>query len=288
MSSPVFDRRRSERFAELLDEMSGRRRHHRRTELDGDLATLVRLVGRVGTAREGPDPGAEFRTGLRSVLLATIDREGIGVTAAEKAAEAAKRAALAGKTQKFRQVGVAGTGRARAAVLIGVTAGALALSGVSAASTDSLPGDPLYQVKRSSERAQLALAGSDQSRGQLYLEFAHSRLQEARRVDAAHLEAVLDDMNRETVAGVSLLASAAVQRGDAGALKVLDWFVREQRVSLSELHKTLPVAGVEPVGRSLALLTDVEKRASDLTSALATGCDVSAVDRLGPKPADNC
>jgi len=39
---------------------------------------------------------------------------------------------------------------------------------------------------------------------------------------------------------------------------------------------------------SLALLADVEKRASDLKNALATGCDVSALDRLGPKPADDC
>ena len=287
MSSPVFDRRRSERFAELLDAASGRRRHHRRTDLDGELATLVRLAGRVGTV-PGPEPGAEFRTGLRSMLLSTIDREGIGVTAGEMAAQAAKRAALAGKTQKVRQVGVAGTGRTRAAVLIGVTAGALALSGVSAASTDSLPGDPLYQVKRSSERAQVALAGSDQSRGQLYLEFALSRLKEARRVDAVHLSDVLSDMNRETVNGVYLLTSAAVQRGDAGALKALDRFVSQQRLSLSELHTTRPTAAIEPMRVSLALLADVEKRASDLKNALATGCDVSALDRLGPKPADDC
>ena len=38
-----------------------------------------------------------------------------------------------------------------------------------------------YNVKRSTERAQLALAGSDVSRGKLYLEFAGSRLDEAGR-----------------------------------------------------------------------------------------------------------
>jgi len=64
--------------------------------------------------------------------------------------------------------------------------------------------------------------------------------------------------------------------------------VSQQRLSLSELHRTLPTAAVEPMRSSLALLTDVERRASDLTRALATGCDVSAIDRLGPKPADNC
>jgi hypothetical protein len=34
-------------------------------------------------------------------------------------------------------------------------AGALLLSGVSAASTNALPGNPLYQVKRTNERAQV-------------------------------------------------------------------------------------------------------------------------------------
>ena len=54
-----------------------------------------------------------------------------------------------------------------------------AVSGMSAASGDAIPGDALYGVKRSTEQAQLALAGSDVSRGQLHLEFARTRLAEA-------------------------------------------------------------------------------------------------------------
>ena len=73
------------------------------------------------------------------MLMAKIERDGIGVTAAQRADEAADRAALAGETQVVRSV-PAGGGRTRAAVLAGFTAGALALSGVSAASTDALPG----------------------------------------------------------------------------------------------------------------------------------------------------
>ncbi len=60
--------------------------------------------------------------------------------------------------------------------------GTVAVSGVSAASGDALPGETLYDVKRSTERAQLALAGNDLGKAQLYLEFARTRIQEASEV----------------------------------------------------------------------------------------------------------
>ncbi len=55
----------------------------------------------------------------------------------------------------------------------------MAVSGISAASENASPGDALYGVKRSTERAQLAMAGSDVTRGQLSLDFAQTRLTEA-------------------------------------------------------------------------------------------------------------
>ncbi len=153
--------------------------------------------------------------------MAKIERDGIGVTGRAKAAEPANRAALAGKTQVVRQVS-AGHGRTRAAVLIGVTAGALALSGVSAASTDSLPGDALYQVKRSSERAQLALAGSDLSRGQLHLEFATAACARRSRCQPFEAAGGLADMDGEASEGVRLIvgvgrAEPAIRRAWASS-----------------------------------------------------------------------
>src|SRR5207245_7569974 len=95
---------------------------------------------------------------------------------------------------------VVGGKRARGAVLVGLAAGTLALSGMSAASGNAMPGDPLYGVKRSTESARLALAGSDISRGQLYLEFARNRLAEAQAIgpNGAGLSGMLDDMDAET------------------------------------------------------------------------------------------
>jgi len=235
VNSPIFDRRRAERLNELLDEAAGRRRRHRRTDLDPELSELVGLTRHLATLPAAPDPDAEFRSGLRAMLMAKVEREGIGVTAQAKASQLASRAAIAAKTQPVRQV-PAGHGRTRAAVLIGVTAGALALSGVSAASTNSLPGQPLYQVKRSSERAQLAMAGSDLTRGQLHLEFAQSRVREAAMVPAQQALSVLADMNSETSRGLNLILGWAEQNRDTTALTGVDDFVESQRRLLYELR----------------------------------------------------
>ena len=278
----MTERRRIERFAELLDEANGGRRHHRRIEMDSDLASLVDLSGRVGTL-EQPGPTDDFRDGLRTLLMATIAREGIGTSTALHAEQAAAQAALAGKTQVVRQVTAPGSGRTRAAVIIGVAVGALTLSGVSVASTDAIPGDALYSVKRTSEQAQLVLAGSDANRGQLHLEFARSRLVEASLVEPGAVDAVFAAMDAEVTAGARMLFSTAIQRGDGSALDAIEAFVKQQRTDLTRLRLELPHAD-EQLRRSLDLLQDVETRANLLRAALLGACSVTQVDQLGPSP----
>jgi hypothetical protein len=78
-----MDRRSAERFAELLDESHGSLRHHTRGQADGELAELVAIGHSLSAARPGVRVDSEFRTGLRAMLLATAERDGIGVTAAE-------------------------------------------------------------------------------------------------------------------------------------------------------------------------------------------------------------
>jgi Domain of unknown function (DUF5667) len=279
----MFDRRRSERFAQLLDEGKGRRRHHRETDLYGELPELVSVAGRLTRAatEDTLSPDSDFRTGLRAMLMAKIEREGVGAGAQVKADQAASRAALAGRTQVVGQVR-GGTGRTRAAVLVGVTTGAILLSGVSAASTDALPGDPLYQVKRSTERAQLAFAGSDASRGQLYLEFARARIGEASRVQPGQLAAVLGDMDVDTQQAVTLLTSAAIAGQDSSPLQAILTFVNGQRRSLEDGFSTTDSAVV----KAMSTLTQAETRAKDWIKALQKGCPARQdADAFGPQPA---
>jgi hypothetical protein len=246
----------------------------------------VATAAEASATRVAPEPTDEFKAGLRTMLIATAEREGIGVTADEKAAQAASRAAMSAKTAVVKQVRTPSSGRARAAVIIGVMAGALLLSGVSAASTDALPGNPLYQVKRTNERAQLALAGSDASRGRLYLDFAADRLSEARQVSADWTGRVLKDMDDETVAGVSLLIGVA-SAGDTSAIAPIRAFVDAQRPVLAGYGANSP-SGVDSVRHSMNLLDRVSARADAIEAAVVKGCGFAAPDDLGPKPAAHC
>ncbi|RQX51128.1 hypothetical protein DLJ57_10795, partial [Micromonospora chalcea] len=227
MDSDLFSRRRAERFAQLLDEANGGRRHHVRSKADGELTALVEVSRRLSAERPDVEVDAEFRTGLRAMLVATAEREGVGTPA--KTTTGVRGTLLPAITGR--------RARARGAILVGVAAGAVALSGISAASENALPGDALYGMKRSTERAQLALASSDISRGQLFLDFARTRLDEAASVrgDRLGFSAVLDDMDADTRQGVRLLTTVAAQRSDPVALDAVDTFLAGQRRVVSGL-----------------------------------------------------
>jgi hypothetical protein len=297
VSPAAFLFRRAERFAQLLDEANGGRRRHARSRLDAELAELVAVGHRVASA--SPDVGVdpEFRSGLRAMLVATAEREGIGATApggsrspasarlARSPAE--RRPAGRPATAGNRPARSANRGRARGAIIVGVAVGAIAVSGMSAASEKAMPGDALYGVKRSTEKAQLALAGSDVTRGQLYLDFARSRAEEAWvvRSDSDGFAAALSDMDADTRQGVRLLTSAAVQRRDPAALDMLEKFVGDQRQRIARVLVEVFDADRERALQSLSVLDAVGKRADALRPALSCGASAGAgTDALGPLP----
>ncbi|HET9518042.1 MAG TPA: DUF5667 domain-containing protein, partial [Actinoplanes sp.] len=172
-----FDRRRAERFAQLLDETNGGHRRRTRDQADEQLAELVAIGQTLCAVRPVVRVDAEFRSSLRAMLVATAERDGIGPAAAPT-----ESAPVTAGQPRLGAILALGTGRrirARGAIVIGVAVGAIAVSGLSSASEHAAPGDALYGVKRSTERAQMALAGSDVTRGQLSLDFARTRLAEA-------------------------------------------------------------------------------------------------------------
>jgi hypothetical protein len=265
----VFDRRRAERFAQLLDEANGGRRHHTRSQVDDQLSELIGIGQQLRTVTMPGGPSPEFRRDLRAMLMATAEREGIGVTAVDPEPDVAP----------------ARPSRARIAIFSGVAVGALAISGVSLASGDANPGDALYGVKRTTEKAQLAMANSDKGRGQLYLEFARTRLGEAHavRTDDPGFASALGDMDEDTLEGVKLLFSAAAERQDASALSAVDTFVEDQRMLVRQLSVLVDGSSSDRVNGSLALLSSIETRSATLRAAIACGVGATgAVDRLGP------
>jgi hypothetical protein len=224
------------------------------------------------------------------MLVATAERDGIGITAVRADAEPGGVHAAVREPKRGLLGHAAGRRiRARGAIVIGVAAGAMAVSGISAASENATPGDALYGVKRSTERAQLAMAGSDVTRGQLALDFARNRLAEATAlVGSSGFAGVLDDMDADTRQGVRLLTTSAVDRKDIAPLDTVDRFVTKQRIVLTPATDTLGPAERKRAAESLALLDKVEERAEALIARLA--CDPmgrNGADSLGPK-LDDC
>ncbi|MBE0448253.1 MAG: hypothetical protein IBX64_09180 [Actinobacteria bacterium] len=102
-------------------------------------------------AIEGGVPSAVFKTGRGKVLAAS---------------------SLSSMRGLYKKAAIASTAAA-AALLI-------TMGGLAYASGDSMPGNPLYGIKRIVENAQLALAFDSESRARLHFEFAQRRIAEAR------------------------------------------------------------------------------------------------------------
>jgi hypothetical protein len=290
MNIDLFDRRRAERFAELLGETTGGRRHHTRGPADEQLAELVAIGHRLSAARTRVHVEPEFRVGLRAMLVATAERDGIGVTASVVETEPGAHAGVREPGRGL--IRLSGSGRrirARGAIVIGVAAGALAVSGISAASENASPGDALYGVKRSTERAQLAMAGSDVTRGQLSLDFARTRLAEATAMqgDDPAFGGVLNDMDADTKNGVRLLTGSAVSRSQSAPLTTVDRFVTRQRHAIEPVLGRLSPANKERALESVGLLEDVHERTASLRVGLACPTPVrTRTDVLGPELKD--
>lgn len=287
MNLDMFDRRRAERFAQLLDETSGGPRRHTRSQSDDRLTELAAIGHTLSAVRPAVQVDPEFRTGLRAMLVATAERDGIGDPAPSEPAPGVHTAVPAPRAAGLFARGTGRRIRARGAIVLGVAAGALAVSGISAASENAVPGDALYGVKRSTERAQLAMAGSDITRGQLSLGFARTRLDEAAALagDSPDFPPVLDDMDNDTRQGIRVLTTSAMARKDATPLDAIETFVTGQRHVIAPLLDRLATGNRTRAMTSMGLLDDIVRRADGLRSAL--GCDSDATagsDSLGPRP----
>ncbi|MFG2993553.1 DUF5667 domain-containing protein [Streptomyces sp. NPDC048257] len=171
-------------------------------------------------------------------------------------------------------------GIAAGGLTVGVAAGAF--SGVAAASSDALPGDHLYPVKRGMEDLKLGMADDDADRGELYLDQASNRLSEARRLmergrlgtlDHESLGAIrraLAGVKHDAEAGHRLLQAAYERDGSLGPIQKLSSFSRSHRDAWGKLREKLP-----------AQLTDVGGEVESVFQAIDD--DVAPLQRLLPK-----
>ncbi|MGW7330743.1 DUF5667 domain-containing protein [Streptomyces sp. NPDC054840] len=171
-------------------------------------------------------------------------------------------------------------GIAAGGLTVGVAAGAF--SGVAAASTDALPGDHLYPVKRGMEDLKLGMADDDADRGELYLDQASNRLSEARRLmergrlgDLDHeslgaIRRALAGVKHDAEEGHRLLQAAYERDGSLGPIQKLSSFSRSHRDTWGKLREKLP-----------AQLTDVGGEVESVFQAIDE--DVAPLQNLLPK-----
>jgi hypothetical protein len=181
--------------------------------------------------------------------------------------------------------------RPRSRLAKGLTAGGLSVSvaagafgGVAAASSDALPGDSLYGLKRGIEDFRLGLADGEDERGRAYLDLASTRLSEARRLmerdrggpldheSLGEVRRALSGMRHDASEGHRLLSAAYAHDPDSLApMQALSSFSQSHRETWGALRERLPVQ-----------LGDVSEQVSSVFDAIDD--DVAPLQSMLPQP----
>ncbi|UGQ09220.1 DUF5667 domain-containing protein [Yinghuangia sp. ASG 101] len=292
MSIAVVDRRRVAAFADALETMETGpatdrgETHGEGPGEEGAAATgaagdpkLARALATAATLREagegGPTPTADFRAALRNRLVEEAATLPAPAPAASRGGRRRVDLATRQRTvRRRRRFAAAGT----AMVL---TAGGL--GGIAVASSDALPGDMTYGIKRGIEDFRLSLAGSDRERGERYLDQARTRLAEAERLleregDGAidkstigHLRSVLADMRTEAEKGRNLLTKSyeASDPSEIAPMRDLAAFARTGTERMDRIDNRLP--GEVSGERNLVwdLLFDIRRQVTPIPGVLS-------------------
>ncbi|MFE6979017.1 DUF5667 domain-containing protein [Streptomyces sp. NPDC057682] len=272
MIANVSAHRRANAFAQALEEQSLRGAAAVQSEDPAEQAAPEELLALANGLGELPKPqlDPDVKVVQRAQLVAAMETmfAGGGASADPTVPEQRGRGAhRASPLRKLRPRSRWTKGLAAGGLTVGVAAGAF--GGVAAASSDALPGDSLYGLKRGMEDIHLGLANGDTDRGEVYLDQASTRLGEARRLmerarsgDLDHeqlgeIRRTLNRMTHDATEGHRLLHSAYERDGKIGPIQTLDSFSRSHRETWSNLRDRLPVQ-----------LTDVGDEVSSVFAAI--------------------
>ncbi|QNS05637.1 DUF5667 domain-containing protein [Streptomyces xanthii] len=261
MIANVSAHRRANAFAQALEEQSDRdpaarqpaepaAQHSDQAESGQDR--LLSLAEGLGDLPR-PELDPEVKVVQRAQLVAAMEamfKEGANPAVPEqRKSKGAHRATPLGKLRPRSRLS---KGIAAGGLTVGVAAGAF--SGVAAASSDALPGDSLYGLKRGMEDVKLGMADSDSDRGQIYLDQASTRLSEARRLmdrggrtgqldheSVGEVRRALSGMRYDASEGHRLLSEAYKRDGSLGPIQALSSFTESHRKTWTALSGKLPV-----------------------------------------------
>lgn len=279
MIANVSAHRRANAFAQALENQTLRGTAAEQPEDPAEPAGQGRLLALANGLGELPKPelDPEVKVVQRAQLVAAMEAMLLEGTAADSGASrgptvpeqrASRRGAhRASPLRKLRPRSRWSKGLAAGGLTVGVAAGAF--GGVAAASSDALPGDSLYGLKRGMEDLKLGMADDDADRGEIYLDQASTRLSEARRLmergrageldheSVIEVRRALSGMRHDASEGHRLLHQAYERDGSLAPIATLSSFSTSHRETWNGLRDRLP-----------AQLTDVRDEVSSVFDAI--------------------
>ncbi|MGN6575436.1 MAG: DUF5667 domain-containing protein [Nocardioides sp.] len=248
MTALFRTRRRAEEFASAVDGRSA--------SLPDDLQQLVGVATalRSHDSLDAARPRDDFAAELRSQLMAEAER-----TLVPGNAPLTLPARRRGPRER-RLVAAAS-----AVVLLGGSAG------MAAAAQQSLPGDPLYPIKRGIERAEAGLSVSSAGKGHDLLSQANDRLDEVHAMLAgdsltanALVPQTIDDFTAQSQEGAGLLMDSFVETRDPATLVAVHEFTAHGIALLQDLARTAPAQAQDELAGAALALGDIDRAATDL------------------------
>lgn len=262
MTSLFAARRAAEEFADLVES--------HQPDVTDRYATLG---GVVTLLREQPPVTArpEFVTDLRGRLLAAAEVElAPSAPVLRPVPTLVPGTTPPGAFARPRRLGTA------AAVALAVVGGT---TGLAAASSNALPGDGLYSVKRSIETATAAMNTTDAGKGADLLRQAGTRLEEIAALsaadgDAADIRAAVADFVDTAHDGAGLLFRSYQSTGRSSDIATVRDFTADQGAALRSLAASGSVDSPEDLAPAASALEQIEGDAQDLCA----GCGGSGFD----------
>ncbi|MFC9591450.1 DUF5667 domain-containing protein [Streptomyces sp. NPDC056944] len=260
----------------------------------GRLLALANGLGELPKPQLDPEVKVVQRAQLVAAMEAMLMEGGAGAvpTVPEQRTSTGKGAHRASPLRKLRPRSRWTKGLAAGGLTVGVAAGAF--GGVAAASSDALPGDSLYGLKRGMEDIKLGMADDDADRGGIYLDQASTRLSEARRLmergrvgeldheSLAEIRRVLGGMKHDASEGHRLLHEAYERDGEIGPMARLNSFAQAHRDTWNGLRDRLPVQ-LADVGSEVTDVFDaIDEDVEPLQSVLPRTPERGAVGSTGP------
>lgn len=299
MIANVSAHRRANAFAQALEELTDQGTAAEQAEQPDGSAPAPAAAeqteqGRLLALTEGlgelPKPvlDPEVKVVQRAQLVAAMEamlQEGAaggeaGPALPEQRSDRARGAHRASPLGKLRPRSRLAKGLTAGGLSVGVAAGAF--GGVAAASTDALPGDSLYGLKRGIEDFKLnVLADGDNERGRSYLDQASTRLSEARRLmergrgghldheSMAEIRRALSGMQHDASEGHRLLREAYERDpGSLGPIQALSTFSRSHRAAWGNLRERLPLQLGDVSDRVSSVFDAIDEEVAPLESLL--------------------